>query len=148
MGCDSSDTRTLVRFIDNCLKITKGNDIQLCSDELCLKDFFQSVSTFNYEQIKLSAGSTASINKEMNFIFIQASWPSTAVESSKKLELQVSDFDYTIGGTGPLGATGLNSEKIPFKELYMINAVENHEHLYFTNPSIHPVTINLFTAKD
>lgn len=46
-----------------------------------------------------------------------------------------------------LGATALQTEKMPFKDLFMINAIECHDHIKLTNQSIHTVTISLLTAK-
>lgn len=148
MSCAANDTRTLVRFISNCLRVVKSGDTLFCSDNLCLNDFYESINDFNFETISLGAtGSTTLIERECNLIFINTEWPTTAPESEKTLELQLSDFDYTLGGTGPLGATALSTEKIPFKDIFFINSVENHEHIKVTNPSQHDAKISIFTAK-
>lgn len=147
MGCVSTDTRTLVRFIDNELTVTKGEDTLFCSSKLSLSNYFLSASSYNFESVVISAtGGTANFNRDMNFIYASVEWPTSALESEKTIELQLSNFDY-VGGTGPLGATAVSSERIPIKNLFVTDSVEKHGYLYFTNNSIHNVTLNLFTAK-
>jgi hypothetical protein len=147
MSC-ITDTRTLVRFIENCLKVTKSGDTLFCSDKLCLSNFFQSIDTFSFDSFVIGAtGGTGAISRDMNFMYVAVDWPSSALESEKTLELQVSNFDY-VGGTGPLGATGLSSEKVPLKDLYITNSSIDYKELFFTNKSKHIVTLNVFTAKD
>jgi hypothetical protein len=149
MSCSENQSTTkYVKFINNKPSVTKGSDTIMSFIEGCLTPFFQVITDYTVRTITLGAtGGTALINEDMNFIMLKTAWPSTALESEKKLELQLSDFDYTIGGTGPLGATGQSAEKLPFKDLFMINSVENHEHLLFTNPSKHEVVISVLTAK-
>ena len=145
MACSTTDTRTLVRFVNNCLRVVKKDETLFCSDNTCLTDFYESIKDFNFESVTLGAtGGTALIERDCNLIFISSEWPSTATESQKNLELQLSDFDYS-GST--LGATALSTEKLPIKDLFFVNSVEDYKHIKVTNPSSHEVKVSIFTAK-
>lgn len=150
MSCsNSSDTRKLVRLSNSTPSITQGSSTLAEFSEASFKNFFQEVTNYYMDSISLgTGGATALVNRESDFIFIKATWPTTALESEKKLNLQLSDFDI-VGGTGAtaLGATALSAEKIPFKDFFIINSTESHEHVQVTNNSTKKVTLNIITAK-
>jgi hypothetical protein len=141
-------TSKFVKFIHNVPSIVQGSDTLIAFVEGNLSNFYQQVDGYHIHSFVLGAnGSTTTINQDMNFILAVATWPTVALESEKILELQLTKFD-PIGGTGPLGATGLSTELIPIKDIFMLNSEITHEHLQFTNNSLtQTVTINLLTAK-
>lgn len=222
-NCSSKtdSTSKFVKIIGNTPSITKNKDTLLSFVEGNLSNFSQAITDYDVKSFVLGpsggTGSTTLVNQDMNFIMINATWPSTALESEKQLELQLSDFDYvdvftgatgTIGSAGTvvtgvttsftgfsagdriesggqirtinnittdtlltttvafspaistgatfstvavsstLGATALSTEKIPMKDVFMINTSDTHKHLQLNNVSTtHSVTINLLTAK-
>ena len=217
MGCEETDIRKLIQFSAGVPVITQGSTTLIEVTQNDLGPFFQVIDTYQVETISVVAGASASVGREMNFIMANVLWPAAALESEKKVELQISDFDYgnvftggtgTIGSTGAtvtgattsfvvgftggdriesggqirivdavgstvsltttvafspaittgatfskvtynttLGATAQSIEKFPIKELFLVNSVENHKHLKFTNLTAHDITISLLTAK-
>lgn len=152
MDCSvSSDTRKILKLIDNNYVITQGRLTLLDAAGTALNSWYQIVDSYGYQSVYLAAGATASFNLDANFILIKIDWASTVAVSDKTIEVLLPEVSGSIGSTipFPIGGTGATYTftNIPIRDIMIINSVSDYPEIQLNNISDESCTVNIMTAK-
>jgi hypothetical protein len=150
--CTDTDTRKLIRWTSCKPGVFKSSKTLFTSDELALCNWYQEVSTYNFITISLEPKQVEYIDvNNAKFVLAKASWPSTALESKKLIEVGIGEQNGYIGMTIPftIGTPALTNYKdMVMKDLFHINTMDDLVIPFkFNNISPYSVSISILYAK-
>lgn len=149
--CSDTDSRKLIRWVGCQPGVYQSAQALFTSKDLAFCNWFQSVDDYNYTTVKLSPNETYELDLQCSFILVKASFPSSALESEKLIELGIGEQGGYIGMTIPfmIGTpTTSNYKYMVMKELFMLNTNSLlTTPLWLNNISPYDVSISILHAN-
>lgn len=149
--CTDTDSRKLIRWVSNKPSVFKSSQTLFSSSELALTTWYQEISSYNFTTVSLEPEEVSYVDLNSKYVLAKASWPSTALESKKLLEVGISDQEGYVGMSIPFV---IGTPLIPeyrnsvMKDLYHINTMNDLIlPIKFNNISPYSVSISILYAK-
>ena len=151
--CSDTSLVKLIKWVGCTPAIYQGANTIFSSSDFGLCSFYQQVTDYTFDAISLTAGASAALYIDANFLMIKSKWESSdQLESDKKIELGVPLQPSATGAIVPALSGATAYSYIVMKDVFILNTSiaigpSGAEPLILNNISSYPVRLGIFAAK-